>query len=570
MSIKKHLFKALSPLLAVTLLAGCGSGESSSIVSPPPASSGNGSVTPAPLEAPDIWAAYPETVTVKLAVPGKIDEWPGDDNVSYTDNIWTKSWLAEFNIKTEILWDADDSTNAYETKLNQAIASNQLPDIILTANYSQFAKLQAADRLAPLDDVLNANNYQFFIDNLYADDVSMEIGRVNGLQYGIPRDAQDYKSREIFIRADWMEELNLADPQTMADVIAIGKAFVDSGKAKYALPLYNKIIDGFGDITAAANSLNAYPRLWFDRGGTLAYGSIQPEMKEVLALYADLYRNKYIDQAFASVDSGALAEQITSGQLGILPSDFWVVTWPLPSLWDASQVDWNIYSVMPYEAGNTNFKIQIPENNGRMVCVNADYKYPEVLMKLLNYAVAKISDPERAETEKYHTLKVGEKNYGVFGMSPLYVIRDNPMTNYNSQTNVTNAIDKKDTTYLVSPHDKTQYENIMPYFDATAAGKVPTSAQWSAYKLFYGENSTFGVYNAMINENKYILSASNNYRSETMVRQWGTLVQLEDQYITEIISGKKALDGFDEFVNSWKDLGGTTILKEMNDWYTSR
>ena len=550
MSKKQLAARFLSLFVVLLMLAGTGLAETTSGV--------------------DVWAAYAEPVTVRLAVrTATTQDWPKEAFTSYSDNVWTRGWEKQFNIRTEIMWEADGSTNAYETKLNLAIASKQLPDLIITDNYSQFASLQAAGLLAPLDEVIEQYGYDQLKQNLYADGVSMSIGKVGGVQYGIPEGAQSFQSREVFIRADWMKELNLEAPKTMADVIAIGKAFVDAGKAQYALPLYNKVIDGFGDIMAVANSVNAYPRFWYEKDGKVAYGSVQPEMKQVLSLYADLYKNNYLDKAFASIDAGVLAEQITSGKLGIMLSDFWVVTWPTPTLFEANQADWNIYSVMPYTADDPAFKIQAPENNGKMVCVRAGYEHPEVLLKLLNFAVAKTSDPSMAEAETYHTMVVDGENRTVFNATPFNVMRDDPMTNYHTAVNVTAAIEKNDESLLVSPHDKTQYSNILPYIASVKAGEVPAVAGWTAYKLFYGEDSCFGVFNKNIAQGKYLISATNSYRPETMVRQWGTLVQMEDKFIVDIITGNKGIEAFDEFVKAWNDLGGAAIMDEMNAWYAS-
>ncbi|MEG1997744.1 MAG: hypothetical protein RR051_04810 [Clostridiales bacterium] len=47
------------------------------------------------------------------------------------------------------------------------------------------------------------------------------------------------------------------------------------------------------------------------------------------------------------------------------------------------------------------------------------------------------------------------------------------------------------------------------------------------------------------------------------------MIDLEDQYFTEIIAGSKPLSAFDELVSSWKSLGGENITKELNDWYAN-
>lgn len=59
-----------------------------------------------------------------------------------------------------------------------------------------------------------------------------------------------------------MEELNLPAPESIEDVIDIGKAFVDAGKATYALPLNKDIAvtSDMCDIVGVANAFVPIPR----------------------------------------------------------------------------------------------------------------------------------------------------------------------------------------------------------------------------------------------------------------------------------------------------------------------
>jgi len=42
------------------------------------------------------------------------------------------------------------------------------------------------------------------------------------------------------------------------------------------------------------------------------------------------------------------------------------------------------------------------------------------------------------------------------------------------------------------------------------------------------------------------------------------------EVFTGIITGQKPLEAFDEFVSSWKAMGGDQITAEVNDWYASQ
>ena len=57
------------------------------------------------------------------------------------------------------------------------------------------------------------------------------------------------------------------------------------------------------------------------------------------------------------------------------------------------------------------------------------------------------------------------------------------------------------------------------------------------------------------------------WRQRTRDR-WGTLEELKITTFTRIIVGDLDLEnGFAEFVEDWKKLGGDQITEEVSDWY---
>ena len=72
---------------------------------------------------PGPWGAYSDPITLKLCVPSNMTQWPGaaTGDYSYEDNVWTQAWLDEFNIRTEVLWEAVDSIGDYATKYDGAV-----------------------------------------------------------------------------------------------------------------------------------------------------------------------------------------------------------------------------------------------------------------------------------------------------------------------------------------------------------------------------------------------------------------------------------------------------------------
>lgn len=517
---------------------------------------------------------YDKPVTVNMAVATNIATvWPKGE--SYSNNVWTKSYKSDLNINVNIKWSAVGPPNGnYETKINLAIASNDLPDIMNLSNYSQFDRLNKAGKLTDLTPYYGKYAYPLLKKNLSeGGGVALEWGKIGGKLMGLSTESVNYSSvRMVYIRRDWFVKSGLAKPKTMEDVLAIAKAFkAQDPEKRFGIALNKAILtDTFCDMVGIANSMGAYPRQWLDNGkGSLVYGSVQPAMKKTLQIYADMYKQGLIDPSFASIDGGKVGEQLTNGTVGVVFGAFWLPSWPFNSYYEKDGVEWDIYPLFKSTTFTGKLMEQTDSPVGKMLVVRKGYAHPEVLFKMLNYSVSKIYDPARAETLKFHS-NPKFPGYGYFSYDPIQFLAGPIMTNFNSNPNVTNAIDKKDMSYLKSEHDKLQYPNVKLAADKIKAGTRATAGEWAAYKFFYGPNSTFGILNKYFTDNSYLLTKVVGYQSPEMIRSWQNLIKLEDQSFTEIISGIKPISDFDKFVTQWKDLGGEVVQYEVNSWYKEK
>lgn len=517
-------------------------------------------------QAKDPFGKYAKTVTATFAkATNAATDFPAGD--SYANNVWTRSLLADLNLKLVLKYEALGG-DKFETKTNLAIASNDLPDLVTMVNSTQFNKLVAAGRLEDLTRAFN-DYASPLVKKWYAEDggTRRDWGTVGGKLFGIAVDTVNYMSpRMIMIRADWRKELGLAAPKTMNDVIAMAKAFkaVDPSK-RYGILITKDILNnGMSDMTAIANSMGVYPRAWLDDGkGNLVYGSVQPGMKEVLRLYRGFYQDGLINPEFATTDGGASAAQLTNSMVGVAPNSFWLPSWPLNSLYEEKGVDWECYPLMAMDGFKGKLVVQIDKANRTFYGVKKGFASPDALVKVMNYQSLKINDPVKADTAKFHS----DAKYGYHMYMPFYPAFGPLFVNFDTNTNVTNAIDKNDEKLLVTAHDKLQYTGVKKFFDAQKAGQKPAAADWVAYKFFYGPTSAFGVLNGYIKAGMTWSSPANGIETTEMARKQSTLDKIEEQYYVEIITGKKPLEAFDQWVQDWKDLGGDLIQYEINEWY---
>src|SRR5690606_24808001 len=132
------------------------------------------------------------------------------------------------------------------------------------------------------------------------------------------------RSMFIWIRTDWLNNLGLEPPKTMADVLAISKAFTErdpDGNGKpdtLGLGVTKGLWGGSNGLEGFMAGYKAYPNIWTeDSSGKLQFGSIQPEVKKALQVLQDMFKSGQIDKEFGIKDGGKVAEDITAGKIGM-------------------------------------------------------------------------------------------------------------------------------------------------------------------------------------------------------------------------------------------------------------
>ena len=76
-------------------------------------------------------------------------EFPEGDSID--DNVWTRKFLEDLNIQVKYLWST--SEQQYGQKVNVAIASNDLPDLILV-NGAQLQLMYENGQLMDVTDIV--------------------------------------------------------------------------------------------------------------------------------------------------------------------------------------------------------------------------------------------------------------------------------------------------------------------------------------------------------------------------------------------------------------------------------
>ncbi|RAV17865.1 extracellular solute-binding protein [Paenibacillus contaminans] len=454
------------------------------------------------------------------------------------------------------------SFKEYNQKIKISIASNNLPD---------FYMVQAGDLQQLIDSDMIADLTQLWKDNA-SEDTKKEFTKDGGRQMktatydgklmAIPQINSPYNSAQyVWVRKDWLTELNLPEPKTMQDLLVISEAFSKrdtAGKGKaYGLGLSKQL----GEITGFYNGYHAYPQSWVkDASGNLVYGSIQPEMKVALKQLQDMFKAGQIDPEFGVKDATKMEEFFATGQLGMVYGNFaHSLSIQQAVLKDGKMTqEWAAYPIPSVDAKPA--LMQTSASVPTYYVVNKKAKNPEAAIRILNKWIENQVKPD--ESNAILLFGKDRKAKGQF----FYQI--NPILAFLMDGNVISgellpkAIKDKNPASLGKDIDRNaRYNNVQDYL----AGDDKMWFQWMIAK----EGGTMAQMNEAYKNDKFYFNEFYGASTPSMSERKAVLDTKESEMVTKIILGKESIDAFDSFVAEWKKLGGDKITQEVNEWYKS-
>ncbi|MEH1126984.1 extracellular solute-binding protein [Micromonospora sp. CPCC 206061] len=219
--------------------------------------------------------------------------------------------------KLDITWvpNAD-----YTDKLNVTLASNNIPDVIVTNEKSPtFVRAAEAGAFWDLTDKLDK------YPNLKpADERRALNSSVNGKIYGIYRVRPLLRSAIVY-RKDWAAKLGLQEPQTVDELYQMAKAFTErdpDGNGKK--DTYGLIIPKWPGNYASNSPYDTMetwfgaPNGWGERDGKIVPGFATEEFYQ-----ANRFMKKWVDEGlinkdFATLDAGSWNDPFVQGKGGII------------------------------------------------------------------------------------------------------------------------------------------------------------------------------------------------------------------------------------------------------------
>lgn len=315
---------------------------------------------------------------------------------------------------------------------------------------------------------------------------------------------------------------------------------------------YGLAVDkSLGSLYSLMNSYHAYPGIWITQeDGSIVYGVVQPEVKNALKAFQGLYAEGILSKEFAVADNAKMTEDLVSGKVGVA---IWGSSFGYSPGIDVIKNNGEEAIFKPYalpSADGEKVKLAINWPVGNYIVVNKDCKNPEAAIKMVNL-YTRITNEGTAE--EYNAFKNNERDWGAI---PFQV--QNPMADYNQYVEISAVQDSRDTSKL-TPDQLGKYEHVIDWIDNRNPDSVGQYSQVS-------KEGAYAVMKPFVDNEQYVRTAYKGISTNTMVEKMSSLETMRDEVFTKIIMGED-ISAFDEFVESWNNLGGSDITKEMNDLY---
>jgi len=494
---------------------------------------------------------------------------PYDENTKFVNgdtadnNEWSRLYAEKLGINVKYAWTFQGSGDQYIQKLNVAIASNDLADVVMVTG-NQLKQLVEADQIEDLTSVFDQSASDFLKKSLNEDGgPALKSATFDGKLMALPRIGSDIDEVPLlWIRTDWLKKLNLPEPKTMEDVYAISKAFTTmdpdgNNKADtIGLGLNKDLSGGVAGIEGFLNGHHAYLNTWLEDGnGKLVFSNIQPEMKNALAKLQSMYANKEIDKEFGTKDGGKVGESISNSKLGMYYGAMWTPLWPLQSGKELDpEMEWTPFMLPSID--DKPAKGQLPFQVSQYYVVKKGSQHPEASVKMMNlwYDVA-FDTVYKPET--YYATPDGVEifKHAILSGAPITV-------NMDKYKEMSRALETKDDSFMKA--------NFVPEFQQVKAFVEKGDIKgWGMHRVF-GPGGSFSVIDQYVAQDRLLRTKFFSAPTPAMGEKGGTLDTLMKETFTKIIMGAAPIDEFDNFVENWKKLGGDEITAEVNEWYAQQ
>ena len=493
------------------------------------------------------------------------------------NNMYTRYLSDTFNIKTVVDWTAGNASD-FNQKVSLAIASADLPDGVVVTSRTYLVKAARAGLVADLHDVFDATasvQVKGILET--TDGRAYSNATVDGVFCALPNVSVDTDGVHVlFIRQDWLDQLGLEVPKTVSDIETVAKAFMDAGlSTDYAIAgtaqggrTYTTFLtssnNGYG-FDPVYESMGATPGYWLqDENGEVYYGTNTEEMKSALELLANWYAEGLIDPELGISTNGDNANNVKAGTCGIWFGPWWGLGYGNgDSFRNDPTADWQAYPVYS-EDGTWNVKMKDCGTSYTIVSAEASEDVQKAIMIMNNSLVrdeslliAEADSPAIDWWPLRNTMAAADEcEYEVIELTKVLKGETTPEDYNIPGTNYKNLYSDASTLYEVISADYNPDEQL----HVTDMDVNTNNSQFNRfYALFIGDRPYATV---PVDSKTYSIIYST---TDAMDTYWSSLLDLEDQTVLSIITGKADISSFDEYIENWNAQGGAEVIESVKE-----
>ena len=500
---------------------------------------------------------YPELVTYTLGQMSGANNSNLPEGNTYEDNAYTRYLRKMLNIQNESVH--MEREERYDEYVNILVKDHTLPDVLVVSDRETLHELVENDLVADLTDVYESCTSPRIKEmyDSYGGEL-LEGGMFDGRLMAIPETVIDHGPCLLWLRKDWMEELDLAEPKTLEEAFTIIEEFkknrmgTEPGEEPIGLLCDTSLVGTTStnySVEPVFDSFGAFPQRWImDEYGGVVYGSVTGETKEALGYLNQLYERGILDTDFALRAQNNLRDIVVEGKCGAFFGLWWTPNNPLMDTYDRDgTAEWEPY-YLTGDALNGSQRFTTFRDN-KYVVVRKGYEHPEIVMKIISvlFDYTRYEAKDADEVNSYFALNVDPT------ARPLVINVDYYEATYKVTENIRKALNGKSSVNSLSAIEKSYYDACSNYLE----GRNVTAEDWAAYK------SRISAVGLLIDGD--YKPPVRKYLEDTDGEIPEALKTLEKNTFIQIIMGKKPLDYFDEFVELWYEQGGKELTEQVRE-----
>ena len=426
-------------------------------------------------------------------------------------------------------------------RFNIMIASKNLPDII-AYNWTQYpggpSQAIKDGKIIRLNEYIDqyAPELAAFLEE--NEDIAKLCKTDEGDIFGFPfiRGTDALCVTEgLVVRKDWLDELNLEEPETMDDWETMLTAFKEAKNIDAPLDMQTYPFQ----IGAFAGAYGLKMDYYVDEG-QIKYGPYEPAFKDFLTEMNDWYNKGLITPDIASIENSAIESDMLTGKTGAVFASIGggigkYLTGKQEESYDVAGVKYPVLN----DGELPKFHAQQLACPGTFVAITTSCKDIEGAAKLLSYGYTE-------EGSMFYNFGIEGESYEMIDGYPTYTEN---ITNNSEGFAMSNMLAQYCQSYWQGPFIQKQ-----EYYEQYA-GLPQQQDAWKKFAVGDGENRTVPYL--------YFDEAE----SQELARKQSAITTYVDEQICKYIMGIEPMDNYDSFVTELENLGIQEVLSAKQNAY---